>query len=40
MTEVYTPVIGGGPASSAYAMPRGTSKVVSTTPAMMSLASH
>jgi hypothetical protein len=38
--EVYKPVIGGKPASSAYAMPCGTSRVVSTTPAMMSRASH
>ena len=38
--DVYRPVIGGRPASSAYAMPCGTSSVVSTTPATMSLASH
>ena len=38
--EVYRPVIGGRPASSAYAMPWGTSRVVSTTPAMTSFTSH
>ena len=38
--DVYSPVIGGRPASSAYAMPCGTSSVLSTTPAMTSLASH
>ena len=38
--DVYRPVIGGSPASSAYAMPCGTSSVVSTTPAMTSLTSH
>src|SRR6516225_1665720 len=38
--EVYRPVIGGRPASSAYAMPCGTSRVLSTTPATTSLASH
>ena len=38
--DVYSPVIGGRPASSAYAMPCGTSSVVSTTPAITSLASH
>src|SRR5690349_18985427 len=38
--EVYRPVIGGSPASSAYAMPCGTSSVLSTIPATTSLASH
>ena len=38
--DVYKPVIGGRPASSAYAMPCGTSKVVSTIPAITSLSSH
>ena len=38
--EVYRPVIGGSPASSAYAMPCGTSRVLSTIPATTSLASH
>src|SRR6185503_17782043 len=38
--DVYSPVIAGRPASSAYAMPCGTSSVVSTTPATMSLTSH
>ena len=38
--DVYKPVIGGRPASSAYAMPCGTSRVVSTTPAMTSFSSH
>ena len=38
--EVYSPVIGGRPASSAYAMPCGTSSVVRTTPATTSLDSH
>ena len=33
-------VFGGRPASCAYAMPCGTSSVVSTTPATTSLASH
>ncbi len=37
---VYRPVIGGRPASSAYAMPCGTSSVVRTTPATRSLTSH
>ena len=40
MIDVYRPVIGGSPASSAYAMPCGTSSVVSTTPATTSLTSH
>ena len=35
---MYRPVIAGNPASSAYAMPWGTSKAVSTRPATMSLA--
>ena len=39
-TDVYRPVIGGRPASSAYAMPCGTSSVVRTTPAITSLRSH
>ena len=34
------PVIGGSPASSAYAMPCGTSRVVSRFPAMTSLTSQ
>ena len=38
--EVYRPVIGGRPASSAYAIPWGTSSVLSTIPATTSLASH
>src|ERR1700746_3600363 len=38
--EVYRPVIGGSPASSAYAMPCGTSRVLSTIPATTSLPSH
>ena len=38
--DVYKPVIGGRPASSAYAMPCGTSSVVSTTPATTSSASQ
>ena len=38
--DVYSPVIAGRPASSAYAMPCGTSSVVSTTPATTSLTSH
>ena len=38
--DVYSPVIGGKPASSAYAMPCGTSSVLRTIPAMTSLASH
>ena len=37
---VYSPVITGRPASSAYAMPCGTSSVVSTMPATTSLRSH
>ena len=39
-TVVYRPVTGGSPASSAYAMPCGTSNAVSTTPATMSPPSH
>src|SRR3954447_23058219 len=34
--EVYRPVIGGKPASSAYAIPCGTRSAVSTSPAMTS----
>ena len=37
MIDVYKPVIAGNPASSAYAMPCGTSSAVSTRPATMSL---
>ena len=37
---VYSPVIGGKPTRSAYAMPCGTSSVLSTIPATRSLASH
>jgi hypothetical protein len=33
---VYSPVIGGKPASSAYAIPCGTSKAVRTSPATTS----
>src|SRR5688572_10725085 len=40
MIVVYRPVIGGSPANSAYAMPCGTSRVVSTTPATRSLTSQ
>src|SRR4051794_4299141 len=38
--DVYRPVIGGKPASSAYAIPCGTSKAVSPTPAPTSDRSH
>ena len=37
---VYSPVIGGRPASSAYAIPCGTSSAVSTNPATRSWRSH
>ena len=37
---MYSPVIAGRPASSAYAIPWGTSSVVSTIPAMTSLRNH
>ena len=37
MIDVYRPVIAGSPASSAYAMPCGTSRAVSTRPATTSL---
>src|ERR1041384_663247 len=40
MIDVYRPVIGGRPASSAYAMPCGTRTAVSTMPATTSFASH
>ena len=39
MIEVYSPVIGGRPASSAYAMPCGPA-ASEHDPATMSLASH
>src|SRR4029450_7964666 len=38
--DVYRPVIGGRPASSAYAIPWGTSSAVSTSPATRSLESQ
>ena len=37
---MYSPVIGGRPASSAYAMPCGTSSAVRTSPATRSWRSH
>ena len=37
---VYSPVIGGRPASSAYAIPCGTSSAVRTNPATRSWRSH
>ena len=37
---MYSPVIGGRPASSAYAMPCGTSSAVRTRPATRSWRSH
>ena len=37
---VYSPLTGGSPASSAYAIPCGTRIAASTTPAMMSKRSH
>ena len=37
---MYRPVIAGSPASSAYAIPWGTSKAVRTSPAVTSLESQ
>ena len=38
--DVYRPVIAGSPASSAYAMPCGTSSAVRIRPATRSFVSH